>query len=155
MTHTFNTDKINTDVYLYNFFSVALRSDSGSWPPFTGFRDQTYGARARAHIRTHAHAHTHTHTHSLSLSLSIGLLCKSDRSDAETSTWQHTRDKRPSRRRVSNSNPSKRAAADPRLRPRDHQDWHTYTTADPNNSNNILYTIWLRIIINKRVTSVE
>jgi len=50
------------------FFPVALRTDSRSWPPLTGFRD---------HIQ-------------LETPHSIGLLWTSDQPDAETSTWQYT-----------------------------------------------------------------
>ena len=57
---------------------------------------------------------------------SVGLLWKRDRPVAETYTWQHTTltgtdiyDPGEIRTR----NPSEREAADPRLRPRGHQDW--------------------------------
>jgi hypothetical protein len=52
----------------------------------------------------------------------VGLLCMSDQPDAETSTWQHTQHSQetdiyaPGWIRA--HNPSKRAEADPRLRPR-------------------------------------
>jgi len=62
---------------------------------------------------------------------SIGLLWMSDRSDAETSTWQHTtltRERFPCLRRDSNSQSQQRVTADPRFRPRGHWDrqWAPY-----------------------------
>jgi len=61
---------------------------------------------------------THTHTEL------VGLLCTSDQPDAETSTSQHTTltiDIHASGG-IPNHNCSKRTAADPGLRPRDHLD---------------------------------
>ena len=55
---------------------------------------------------------------------SVGHLWTGDQPDAETSTWQHTTittDIHASSR-IRTSNPSKRAAVDPRLRPRGHWD---------------------------------
>jgi hypothetical protein len=93
------------------------------------FRDHTH---THTHTHTHEHAHTrthtHTHTHTNTLTLaphSVGLLWTSDRPVAETSTSQHTtpaRDRHPCPGGNQAHNPSKRAAADPRLRPRGHQD---------------------------------
>ena len=60
---------------------------------------------------------TQTHTHS------VGRLRTSDQPDAETYTWQHitlTRDRYPCPVWIRTRIPSERAAADPRLRPRDH-----------------------------------
>jgi len=54
----------------------------------------------------------------LDTSQPVGRLWANDRPDAETSTCQHTTLTRDKHR---TSNPSKRAAADPRLRPRGHQ----------------------------------
>jgi len=57
----------------------------------------------------------------------VGLLWTSDSLIAETSTWQyttHTTGRHACLRRDSNPNSSKRAAADPRLRPRVHWDRH-------------------------------
>jgi len=55
---------------------------------------------------------------------SVGLLWTSDQPDAETCTWQHTtlaRDRHPSPLGgIRTRNPIKRAAADPRFRPRGH-----------------------------------
>jgi hypothetical protein len=56
---------------------------------------------------------------------SVGFLRMTDRPVAETSTWQHktlTRERRPFRAGIRTRNPSKRAAADPRLIPRGHRD---------------------------------
>jgi hypothetical protein len=56
---------------------------------------------------------------------SVGLLWTSDQPDAETSTWQHTtltRDRHPCSPGIRTHNTSKRAAADPHLRPRGHWD---------------------------------
>jgi hypothetical protein len=57
---------------------------------------------------------------------SVGLLWTSDRPVAETSTSQHTTltsDRHPYVfNGIRNHNPSKRASADPRLRPRDNRD---------------------------------
>jgi hypothetical protein len=36
-----------------------------------------------------ASPHGASHSHTLDTPLSVGLLCTSDQSDAETSTWQH------------------------------------------------------------------
>jgi len=54
----------------------------------------------------------------------VGLLWMSDQLVAETSTWQHTNHKRDSRAPggIRTRYPSKTAAADQRLRPRDHWD---------------------------------
>jgi hypothetical protein len=54
---------------------------------------------------------------------SVGLLWTTDRPAAETSTWQHatlTWDWHLCHRRDSNHNPSKRSAAEPRIRPLGH-----------------------------------
>jgi hypothetical protein len=59
---------------------------------------------------------------------SVGLLRTSDKSDAETSTWQYTtipRDKYLYPGGTRTRNPSRRAAADLCLRPRTHQHRHT------------------------------
>jgi hypothetical protein len=56
---------------------------------------------------------------------SVGLLWTSDQPDAETSTSHHTTlttDRHPCRGGIRTHGPSKRAAADPRLRPRSHWD---------------------------------
>jgi len=61
---------------------------------------------------------------------SAGLLWTSNRRIAETSTWQCTtltRKRHPQPSRIRNRNPSKRAAAEPRLRPRGHWGRHTFT----------------------------
>jgi hypothetical protein len=58
---------------------------------------------------------------------SVGLLWTSDQPDAETSTRQHTTlrgDRYPCPRRDRTRNPSKQAAADPRLKPLGHWDRH-------------------------------
>jgi hypothetical protein len=60
---------------------------------------------------------------------SVGLLWTRDQLVAETSTWQHTtltRDRHPCPGGIRTHNPSKRAAADARLRPHDHWDRHIY-----------------------------
>jgi hypothetical protein len=57
---------------------------------------------------------------------SVGLLWMRDQLVAETSTWQHTtltRDRYLCPGGIRTDNPSKRAAADPRLRPHGHWDW--------------------------------
>ena len=53
---------------------------------------------------------------------SVGLPWTSDQPVAETSTWQHTT----LLRHIQTQNPSKREAAEPRLRPRGHGDWRIY-----------------------------
>jgi hypothetical protein len=56
---------------------------------------------------------------------SVGLLWTSDQPVAETSTWQHTtitRDRHSCPGGIRTHNPNKRAAADPRPRPRGHWD---------------------------------
>jgi hypothetical protein len=61
---------------------------------------------------------------------SVGRLWTSDQPDAETSTWQHTTlttDRHPSPCGIWTRNPSKRAAADQRLRLRGHWDRHLFT----------------------------
>jgi hypothetical protein len=58
---------------------------------------------------------------------SVGLLWTRDHPDAETTIWQHTTltlDRYPRPGGIRTHNPSKRAAADPRLRPRGHWDRH-------------------------------
>ena len=61
---------------------------------------------------------------------SVGLLWTSDRPDAETSSWQHTTlTTHPCPGGIRTHNRSKRAAVDPRLRPRGHWDrryWFTW-----------------------------
>jgi hypothetical protein len=55
----------------------------------------------------------------------VEVLWTSDQLDAEMSTWQHTtltRDKHPWLGGIRTRNPSKRAAADPRFKPRGHRD---------------------------------
>ena len=63
----------------------------------------------------HPPTHTHTHRHS------VELLWTSDQPVAETSTWQHTtptRERHPCPCGIRTRSLSKRAVADPRLRPR-------------------------------------
>jgi len=65
---------------------------------------------------------SHTEIHQ-----SVGLLWRNDQLVADTSTWQHTTfttDKRPAPGGIRTHNPSRRAAADLRLRPRSHWDRH-------------------------------
>jgi hypothetical protein len=66
---------------------------------------------------------------------SVGLLWTSDQPVAETSTWQHTTlttDRHTCPRRIRTRNPSKRAAADRRLRPRGHWDrQNIYSCCEP------------------------
>ena len=59
---------------------------------------------------------------------SVGLLWTSDQPVAETSTWQHTTLITDIHAicRIRTRNPSKWAAAHPRLRPRDHWHWYWY-----------------------------
>ena len=60
---------------------------------------------------------------------SVGLVWTSDQPKAETSTWRHTtitRDRLPCPREIRTHNPSKRAAAEPRLRPRGQWDRQFY-----------------------------
>ena len=58
---------------------------------------------------------------------SVGLLWTSDQPVAETSTWQQTTDRYPCPTGgIQTRNPSKRVAADPRLRPRGHWDRLSY-----------------------------
>ena len=68
---------------------------------------------------THTHTHTHTHTPQ-----SVGLLWTSDRPVAETSISRHTTLTTDIHAPSGNQthNPSKRAAADPRLRARCRRD---------------------------------
>ena len=93
-------------------------------------------------IYIYIYLHTHTHhgvTASIDLGVfiietsrshsdtpySVGLLWATDQPHAETSTWQHTtltRDRYPWPWRDSNAQSQERAAADPRLRRRDHWD---------------------------------
>ena len=66
---------------------------------------------------------------------SVGLLWTSDQPDAETCTWQHTtltRDRHPCSHGIRTRNPRKRAAVDPRLRPRFHRDRHLTQLAEGN-----------------------
>jgi hypothetical protein len=86
MTHTLNTDEINTDIHLYIFFLLWRFDPIPGHGPLYETNVQAGGG-----IRTPIPASQRPQTHG--------------------------------------------------LRPRGHQDWHTYTTADPNNSNNILYVI--------------
>ena len=68
----------------------------------------------------------------------------SDQPDAETPTGQHTtltRDRHPFPGGIRTRNPSKRVAADPRLRPRGHWDRRTLLTVDENNTNKNDYIV--------------
>jgi hypothetical protein len=68
------------------------------------------------------HTHTHTHTHA------VEVLFTTDRPAVQTATWQHpilTRDRHARRRRHTNPSPSKRAAADLRLRPHGRRNWRS------------------------------
>jgi len=67
----------------------------------------------RPHSDTHTHTHTHTHT--------VGLLWTSYQPDAETPHNTHKRHIH-ALGGIRTRNPSKRAARDPRLRPRVHWD---------------------------------
>ena len=70
-------------------------------------------------------SHSVTHKHS------VGLLWTRDRPVAETSTWQHTtptRHRHPCPGGIRTRNHNKRAAADPRLRPRGH--WCRYAPSN-------------------------
>ena len=80
------------------FFPVALRPDSGSWTPLTGLSD-----------------HTHW-THHTRYDSSERVISPTQIPLPNNTTL--TRDKHPYPRRDRTRNPSKRAAADPRLRPR-------------------------------------
>jgi len=82
---------------------------------FLPWRNSPSGAKASCLPRIHDHTQDTPH--------SVGLLWTSGQPEAETSTWQHTtltRDRHPSPDGIRTHNPSKRAAADPRLRPRSH-----------------------------------
>jgi hypothetical protein len=84
------------------FFPPWLHSPSGPSPHYRGF--------------TISHSDTQH---------SAGLLWTSDQTVAETSTWRHTTlitDRHPCPRRIRTRNPSRRTAADPRLRPHGHWD---------------------------------
>jgi hypothetical protein len=68
-----------------------------------------------------------TITHFIDTPHSVVLLWTSNQPVAETSTWQHTtltRDRHSCPKRDRTHNPSKRSAADPRLRPHGHWDRH-------------------------------
>jgi hypothetical protein len=71
------------------------------------------------HCRGFTIALSHTHNNT------VGLLWTSDQPVAQTSTWQHaafTTDRHPCPGEIWTHNPSKRAAAEPRHRPRRHWD---------------------------------
>jgi hypothetical protein len=82
------------------------------------------------------------HTH-LDTSHSIELLWTSDQADAKTSTWQHTTLTTGihAPRGIRTRNPSKRAAADPRCRPRGHG--HRLATFLPTYSSRMCHTVYL------------
>ena len=63
---------------------------------------------------------------SLDTPQSVGLLWTSDQPDTETSTWQHTTLKTDIHTTggIRTHNPSKRKAADPRLKPLCHRNWN-------------------------------
>ena len=86
------------------FFPVALRPDSGSWPILTEIRDHTHwtqGTRkdSPAQVISPSQRTLTTHT-------------------------THKRQNTHSSGGIRTYNRSKRESADPRLRPRGHQDWH-------------------------------
>jgi len=103
---------------LFSFYHGAT-APSGPWPPnYRGF------------MITHNDAPQ-----------SVGLLWASDQPDAETSTWQHTTLTRNihATGEIRTQNPSKRAAADPLLRPRGHWErlsiFKAYLLPDDHNTN--------------------
>jgi hypothetical protein len=76
---------------------------------------------ASTRFRVMASPYGASRSHSLDKPDSVGLLWKNDQPEAETSTWQHTTLKLKNIHAtggIRTRNPSKRAAANPRLRPR-------------------------------------
>jgi hypothetical protein len=75
-------------------------------------------------------------SHSLDAPQSVGLLWTSDQPVAETSAWQHTTltTNTHALGAIRTHNLSKRAAANLRLRPHGHWDWHINTLASWNSS---------------------
>ena len=72
--------------------------------------------------------------------LLVGLLWTSDKPNAETSTWQHTTHIH-AHGGIWTHNPSKRTAADLRLRPRGHCDRPVITVLGYNNSFKVVYKL--------------
>ena len=93
---------------------------------------------------------------------SVGLLRTSDQLVAETSTWQHTTittDKHPCPGGIRTHNLSRRAAADPRLRPRDYWDrrltiLHTRNRKTFQNLRNLLIHILSYVITEHWLTNI-
>ena len=127
LPYIINSSNVIQEMELWNFSLFNCLYPSVTWIFFFLFFIQTSfiltGCRCwrlSLHFITLNDTHTHTHTHS------VGLLWTRDRPVTETSTRQHTtltRDRHPCPWRVRNHNHSKRAATDPRLRPRGHRVW--------------------------------
>ena len=106
-----NTRLFWTANYMNNIpitiFCFGATAPSGQWPPHSRGSETTYNNPPQ----------------------SEGLLRTSDRLVAETSTWQHTTPTTDIHVTggIRTHNPSKPAASDLRLRPRDHWDWHAHT----------------------------
>ena len=117
---------VSTQAYIITYISsyihpvlytVVIIHIKETGPYFT----DTKISRASALSRLHDHNHLQLDTPH-----SAGLLWTSRQPNAENFTWQHkiiTRDRRPYSGGIRTRNSSKRAAADPQLRPSDHKDW--------------------------------
>ena len=125
LPYIINSSNVIQEMELWNFSLFNCLYPSVTWIFFFLFLIQTsfilIGCRCwRLSLHFITLNDTHTHTHS------VGLLWTRDRPVTETSTRQHTtltRDRHPCPWRVRNHNHSKRAATDPRLRPRGHRVW--------------------------------
>jgi len=92
------------------------------------------------HAYTYTYIHiTHTYMHTPN---SVGILWTSDQPVAETSTWQHTTrtEDRHALSGIRTRSPSKRAAADLRLRPRGHRSWPNFSTFSLNSTGDVVIT---------------
>jgi hypothetical protein len=110
ITHTQIYTHTHTDIHTHTHTQICIFSPPPmAQQPYSGLSCFT------AHI-TRSHSDTPQ---------SVGLLRTSDRPDAESSTWQHTTFTRDiqDRSEIRTCNPSKRTAANPRIRRRGHWDW--------------------------------
>ena len=135
--------EIRRQVSLFMYLFSWLDSCSGTRHPCCWGFEITL---CDTHTYTHTHTHTHTHTNIHIHTLSVGIPLTRNRPVAETFTRDDTtltRDGQPCSWRDSNCNPSKTAAADPRLIPQGHGDRLVFVLACRNIASvPFQFTLW-------------
>jgi len=113
-------DRKKTRILVFKFYSLLrLRPKLSFFLSFFLILPSVYPLTVAVEGYCCSWPHTMKHIHS------VGLLWKWDRPVAENSTWQHTTlttDRHPCPGGIRTRNPSKRATAHPRLRPRGNRD---------------------------------